>query len=74
MFLWLVKMVPLMPVEVKRCKKKEKMLDTYFVFVLKIIKTPVGNYKMKLGSSPEKCLNYYGKPTSDDLLILSAVN
>ncbi len=45
------------------------MRDTFFVSVLKIIKTQVGNCKMKHGSSPEKCLNYYGKPTSDDLLI-----
>jgi hypothetical protein len=46
----------------------EKMPVTFFVFVPKITKTPVGDLKMRLGNLREKFLNYYGKPINNDAL------
>jgi hypothetical protein len=57
-----------MPVEVKWCMYPEKMPVTFFVFVPKITKTPVGDLKMRLGNLREKFLNYYGKPINNDAL------
>jgi hypothetical protein len=57
-----------MPVEVKWRMCTEKMPVMFFVFVPKIIKTPVGSQIMKGGNLREKFLNYYGKPINNGAL------